>query len=135
MIGARSLHPAYPDLRLDHSKHNPYDLLNNETQFRSGVGDWEGVRGVYVPIERMDGLDSLYTVVTFDTTYCCGKRDSGLTDAVIAQRYESTRIDTLRGTPQGRTILFDFQPWYFEEAGVLDAGTSAINWLVTGKDH
>jgi hypothetical protein len=135
MIGARSLHPAYPDLRLDHSKHNPYDLLNNETQFRSGIGDWEGVRGVYVPIERMDGLDSLYTVVTFDTTYCCGKRDSGLTDAVIAQRYESTRIDTLRGTPQGRTILFDFQPWYFEEAGVLDAGTSAINWLVTGKDH
>lgn len=135
MIGARSLHPAYPDLRLDFAKHNPYDVLNDNTQFRSGIGDWEGVRGAYLPIERLDGLDSLYTVVTFDTTFCCGARESGLGNAVIAQRYESTRIDTLRGTPQGRTILFDFQPWYFEETTVLDAGTSAINWMVTGKDH
>jgi hypothetical protein len=35
---------------------------------------------------------------------------------------------------QGRTVVLDFQPWWFEPASLADAGAAAINWLVTGSD-
>ncbi|MCA9729536.1 MAG: hypothetical protein KC729_17750, partial [Candidatus Eisenbacteria bacterium] len=135
MISARSIHPAYPDIPIDLAKWNPYEPINGNTQFRGGIKFWEGVYGDFLPIEQIAGLDSLYTVVTMDTTYCCGALSAGLSRSVIAQRYESTRADTLAGSPQGRTMLFDFQPWYFDSQAITDAGTAAVNWLVTGKDH
>jgi hypothetical protein len=54
---------------------------------------------------------------------------------VIAQRYESTPADTLAGTEQGRVIMFMFQPYPFMKGPAIDAGTAAINWLMTGQDY
>jgi hypothetical protein len=135
LVMARSLHPAYPDLRLNRQKWDPWAIINQGTRFRGGIDEWEGVKGDFLPIEQMPGLDSLYASVNMDTTFCCGPLESGLGGAIVGQRYESTRLDTLRGTQQGRTLVLDFQPWWFESAALTDAGTAAINWLVTGKDH
>jgi hypothetical protein len=39
------------------------------------------------------------------------------------------------GRAQGRTVLFLFQPYPFYEGPAIDAGTAAINWLMTGSDY
>lgn len=70
-----------------------------------------------------------------DTTLCCGSLSAGLDDAVIAHRYESTAADTAFGTQQERTVIFSFQPYWFEAESLKDAGTAAINWLVTGRNR
>ncbi|MEZ4650019.1 MAG: hypothetical protein R3E97_14760 [Candidatus Eisenbacteria bacterium] len=134
LIGARSRHPAYPDIWLDYSKWDPY-LLIDGPQYQGGVKFWEGFRGEVRPFERLSGLDTLYTPVTFDSTYAFGAPPPRFADAVIGWRYESTRADTLGGTQQGRIVVLDFQPYFFEPNAVQDAGTSSINWLVTGLDH
>lgn len=135
LLEARSMHPAYPDLEIDRTKWDPYEHIDSDSKFKGGFSDWEGVQGNFRPIERLPGLDTLYTAVTFDTTLCCGHRDSGLGSAIIGQRYHSTALDTLAGTQQGRTIIFSFQSWRLEPGPLLDASTAAINWLVTGEDH
>jgi len=134
LVGLRSHHPAYPDLELDNDKIQPFDEVSGN-QFRGGIKDWEGVKGVVRPVEQIAGFDSLYSPVTMDTTLCCGFRSGGVKDAIVAHRYASTAADTIAGTQQGRTVIFNFQPYWFEKAGLLDAGTAAINWLVTGQDH
>jgi len=50
--------------------------------------------------------------------------------AVIAQRYQSTKADTLSGVAQGRVVLFLFQPYPFYEGPAVDAGTAAVTWLI-----
>lgn len=145
MIGARSLHPAYPDLSIDTNKWNPSTLINcdqgaNFCQFRSGISTWDGVAGTPQTIVEQAGLDSLYAVRTFNHFWdwqgeTSVRIQAAVEGAIIGQRYESTHADTLSGRQQGRTVLFSFQPWYLDANGVLDAGTSAVNWLVTGRDH
>lgn len=133
LVGALSVHPAYPDIQIDAAKWNPWDVV--EGRFRGGVRNWEAVQGERRPIERLAGLDTLYTPVTFDTTYALGPREAHYEDAVLAWRYESTRADTVANTVQGRIVVWDFQPYYFDAATVQDAATASINWLMTGRDH
>ncbi len=145
MIGARSLNPAYPDLFLDRSKWNPDEMQNcdegpEHCQFKSGMPDWDGTRGTPATIVAEAGLDSLYAVKTFNKFWDwqlpgAVAIQASVEGSVIARRYESTHADTLESRQQGRTMIFGFQPWYLEPIGVHDAGTAAVNWLVTGKDH
>ncbi|MCB9462307.1 MAG: hypothetical protein H6682_01270 [Candidatus Eisenbacteria bacterium] len=134
LVGARSLHPAYPDIDLDYQKWDPWLVLDGNA-FQSGISRWEAVQGFFRPIQRFAGMDSLYAPVTFDTTYTYGARHAGYDDAVLGWRYESTRQDTIDGTEQGRLVVIDFQPYYFDANAVQDMGTSSINWLMTGLDH
>ncbi len=143
MIGARSLNPAYPDLYLDTSKWNPWSP-GDAGQYLGGREDWEGVKAsADEEVPQFEGLDSLYSVVTWDLqkpgpNNNCPNEGHYLSpgrDAVIAQRYQSTTADTLAGRQHGRIIFFDFEPYWYQENRVLDAGTAAVNWLVTGRDQ
>jgi hypothetical protein len=139
-----STNPAYPDLYLDLAKWNPDDTTRcNQPGFRTpdgGILDWEGVidgdprdpDGGYSAHVPDPGLDTLYTAVC---TSWVGGTMSTWDGAVIAQRYESTHADTIRGTQQGRVIMFTFQPYPFMEGPAINAGTAAINWLMTGSDR
>jgi hypothetical protein len=65
----------------------------------------------------------------------CGDYPSDADGAVIGARYQSTQADTLIGRQHGRVIYFNWQPWWFQEDRMMDAGTAAVNWLLTGRDQ
>ncbi len=146
LIGARSLNPAFPDLFIDPNKWNPLQVGGN--QYLGGRIDWEGVKAASgETVESLPGLDSLYAANTWNRllptnpSNCSqgnlpfGSYYSPAYNAIIAQRYQSTKADTLAGIQHGRTMVFDFEPYWYQEAGLFDAGSSAINWLVTGRDR
>ncbi len=138
-----STNPAYPDLYLDPLKWNPdtpsglCELFNAPI---GGISDWEGVMagdprdrdGGFAAHVPDAGLDTLYTAICYSWS---GGPPSFWDGAVVAQRYESTKADTLRGAAQGRVVVFMFQPYPFFEGPTDDAGTAAINWLMTGHDQ
>jgi hypothetical protein len=138
LIRCSSRNPAYPDLDLDPSKHDADLPIGDCPQIPSpplgGLRDWEGVlhHGGLPPLDPEPGLDTLYTSVPYGWS---GGLPPAFRDAVIAQRYESTAADTLAERAQGRVVLFLFQPFYFTEGPAHDAGTAAINWLMTGSDY
>jgi hypothetical protein len=134
LLTARSKNPAYPDLVLDPGKWDPWEVQGRE--YRGGVA-WEGV--VAAPGQaptRWEGLDTLYTVETWNRTMSRPGEvvPSPVDGAVIGARYESTRGDTLASRQHGRVVYFDFQPWLFQGDRLMDAGTAAVNWMVTGRD-
>ncbi len=149
LIGARSLRPSFPDLALDRNKQNPGALdPGNKDRYIGGSIFWEGAKAA--PTELVDdlpGLDSLYAAETWNRYHASSNNQcvqgteplgtyiSPGAGAVIAQRYQSTRADTLAGIQHGRTMFFDFEPYWFQEMGLFDAGTTAINWLITGRDR
>jgi hypothetical protein len=137
LVGARSSNPNYPDLFLDTGKWDP-SVLNGQGYYRSGIREWDGFKysHTYDYPTTLPGLDTLYTAVTWNQGHgrCINAVGSG-NGSVIGWRYLSTRADTLANRQQGRTVVFDFQPWYFTRSRLTDAGTAAINWLVTGRDH
>ncbi|MDM7915733.1 MAG: hypothetical protein QUU85_10795, partial [Candidatus Eisenbacteria bacterium] len=134
VVAARSLDPSYPGLVLDSAKWDPWQVLEGE--YVGGVSSWEG--SVPVPGQpptRFEGLDSLYAVQTWNRSLSESCQDPSPVDgAICALRYESTPADTLADRQHGRIIYFLFQPYWFQPDQVLSAGTSAINWLVTGRD-
>lgn len=140
LVMARSVNPAYPDIYLDTSKWNPSILVNQglpNAEYRGGIQSWEGsMLGMnQVPLQ-FEGLDTLYTAGLWNRSYRqeCGGFLSTSQGAVIGARYESTRGDTLLGQQHGRVVYFNFQPWYFQGERLMDAGTAAVNWLLTGRD-
>ncbi len=135
LVELRSQLVTFPDIPLDFDKRNPWDEVNGGTSFRGGIVDWEGFQGNQRPILQMAGLDTIYTPVTMDTTLQFGKIFGGFDDAVVGWRYESTSADTAAGSQQGRTVVLDFQPYWFDSDAVGNAGTASINWLRTGQDH
>lgn len=132
---ARSANPAYPDITLDPQKWNPEEITGEE--FRGGIADWEGVMQVdgQAPMHE-GGLDTLYTAQTWNRSLNpgCGYAPSPVDGAIIGARFHSTPADTLAGRQHGRVLYLNFQPWWFEGDNLLDAGTAAVNWLVTGRD-
>jgi hypothetical protein len=132
-----STNPAYPDLMIDPSRYNadaPEDCGGADIHPpKGGIKDYEGIifDRNYAPFFAEAGLDTLYTSRCYNWD---GSPPTKWNDAVIAQRYESTHADTLAGTQQGRVMLFLFQPYPFFEGPAIDAGTAAINWLLTGQD-
>jgi hypothetical protein len=135
LFAARSANPAYPDLFLDGAKWNPWAV--NGDEYKGGVG-WEGTMvGMNQNPEPSAGLDTLYTAETWNLSNrpVCGIARSVVEGAVIAARYQSTRADTLEGRQHGRVVWFDFQPWWFQQDRLMDAGTAAVNWLLTGRDQ
>ncbi len=134
LIGLRSTNPSFPDIRIDRMKRDPWEPVNKGQNFRGGIIDWEGFRDQRNPVAQA-GMDSLYTPVTMDSTLRTGRVNAGFQDAVVGWRYQATAADTARGTQQGRTVVLNFQPYWFEENPIRDAGTTAINWLMTGQDH
>lgn len=135
LFAARSANPAYPDLYLDETKWNPRGLADGE--YRGGV-TWEGnmVGRNQNPVP-FEGLDTLYTAGTWNRSIRerCGHERSSVEGAIIAARYQSTKADTLEGRQHGRVVYFNFQPWWFQEDRMMDAGTAAVNWLFTGRDQ
>jgi hypothetical protein len=143
LIRCVSTNPGYPDLYIDPTKWNP-DLPSHRCELfdapNGGITDWEGIiagdprdaDGGYAAHVPDAGLDTLYTAVCYSWS---GGPPSNWDGAVIAQRYQSTRADTLRGTSQGRVVMFLFQPYPFYEGAADDAGTEAIHWLMTGHDQ
>jgi hypothetical protein len=138
LVSCLSVNPAYPDLTLDPSKWNterPADcgLGENNPPF-GGLKDWEALLfdRAYSPFFPEAGLDTLYVTEHYNWS---GSPPTYWNGAVVAQRYEATAADTLRGSEQGRVILFMFQPYPFYEGPAIDAGTAAINWLMTGQDY
>jgi hypothetical protein len=146
LVACRSANPYYPDLYIDPAKWN--------TEAPTGCGDHRAIGGISDFEAMMEGtnvdpgfaahvpdagLDTLYFGVPYDGPAAPPSRwgigANGQYQMVIGQRYESTKADTLSGTAQGRVILLDFQPYPFMEGPVWDAGTSAINWLMTGRDN
>lgn len=138
-----STNPAYPDLYIDPVKWDP-DAPSHRCEIitppQGGIVDWEGILegdprdldagyAAHIPDA---GLDTLYTAICYSWE---GGPPSQWNGAVIAERYQSTKVDTLRGTAQGRVVTFLFQPYPFYEGAAIDAGTSAINWLMTGQDQ
>jgi len=146
MVAARSLNPSYPDIELDRSDYNPEELIDCEAGnpasciYQGGLGRWEATEANARSVIQEAGLDSIYAVATFNKLYDPDSPDgipitATVDNAIIAQRYESTRADTLAGTAQGRVFWWGFQPFLFQEQSVQDAGAATINWLVTGRDH
>ncbi|MBM3286023.1 MAG: hypothetical protein FJY88_01520 [Candidatus Eisenbacteria bacterium] len=132
-----SRNPAYPDLYIDPAKFNGEVLSGCEMTPKpptGGLRDYEGILfdRRYSPFYPEAGLDTLYTSETYNWI---GGPPSYWGGSVIAQRYESTQVDTLRGNAQGRVVLFLFQPYPFYEGPAVDAGTAAINWLIKGQDY
>ncbi|MFB3907087.1 MAG: hypothetical protein ACE15D_01690 [Candidatus Eisenbacteria bacterium] len=136
LIRCVSTNPAYPDLYIDPAKHDTEALADcgPNSPPTGGIRDFEGVLfdRAYSPFFPEAGLDTLYTSVGYNWG---GFPPTTWDGSVIAQRYESTAADTLRGQQQGRVVLFLFQPYPFQEGPAADAGTSAINWLMTGQDY
>jgi hypothetical protein len=106
-------------------------------EYFGGIG-WEGnmVGMNQLPVQS-EGLDTLYTVETWNKSAVarCGVSASTVQGAIIGARYQSTRADTLEGRQHGRVVWFDFQPWWFQEDRIMDAGTAAVNWLFTGREQ
>jgi hypothetical protein len=140
LVMARSQNPAYPDIYLDTAKWDPWIVLNQgkpNAEYKGGIMTWEGcMRGLNQVPAQHEGLDTLYTAGLWNRSFRqgCGLFSSTSEGAVIGARYESTRGDTLLGLQHGRVVYFDFQPWYFQGDRLMDAGTSAVNWLLTGRD-
>lgn len=140
LVACRSTNPLYPDLYVDPTKWDT-EVLTDCTNPRPPVGglrDFEGVlegpanEPGFARHTPDAGLDTLYVGVPYNWIGTPPSRWEGM---VTAQRYESTAADTLRGTVQGRVIMFLFQPYPFQEGPVVNAGTAAVNWLITGQDN
>lgn len=139
---ARSRNPAYPDLFLDTTKRDPWEVLDiGDGQYRGGIVKWEGNKSQVGALRtedlRLEGLDTLYVAETWDRAYSplCGNVASPARGGICAQRYESTRADSLSGLQHGRVVSFNFVTWFLQPDRLLDANTAAINWLVTGRDQ
>jgi hypothetical protein len=131
---ARSLSPSFPDLFLDRDKLDPWGRAHSSgCVYNGGIDSWEGVKadGRTRP---EPGLDSLYKAETWNLSCENGQVFHSGKGAIIAQRYEAPS-DTLAARQRARLIMFDFQPFWFQKDLVSDAGTSAVNWLLTGRDR
>ena len=140
MYRAISFNPNYPDLFLDTKKWDPFqwDPFQPD-KYKGGLELWEGLKVNQTgdsPI-HLEGLDTLYVAETWNrsTSVQCRNATGPGNDSVCAWRYHSTHADTLAQRQHGRVIVFDFQPFYFQRDRMTDAGTSAVNWLVTGRDR
>jgi hypothetical protein len=138
LVSVLSRNPNYPDLYLDTRKWNPETILSTG-KLKGGIAEFEGFKLAAQNDTRiaMEGLDSLYTARTFNRSrspQCANIRGSA-DNSICGWRYESTRADTLANRQHGRVIVFDFQPYYFQPGRITDAGTAAVNWLVTGRDR
>lgn len=135
LVVARSAHPAYPDIFIDEAKRDPWEIVDGE--YRGGIS-WEGTMAVpgQTPIDH-EGLDTLYAVQTWNRSIRsqCGTDPSSVEGAIIGACYQSTAADTLEGRQHGRVVWFDFQPWWFQEDRLTDAGTAVVNWLFTGREQ
>jgi|GEM_PF-3991143 len=132
---------AYPDLYLDRNKWDPdRPSTTCPDKVAGGISDWEGILegppndpdGGYTAHAPDAGLDTLYTGIC---SSWAGGPPTIWNGAIVAQRYSPTKADTLRGTVQGRVVMFLFQPYAFLEGPAIDAGSAAINWLMTGRDQ
>jgi hypothetical protein len=135
LVAARSANPAYPDLFLNPLRRDPAHVDGDE--YAGGIR-WEGnMLGMNQEPARFAGLDTLYTLQAWNRSLrsACGPYLSSVDGAIIGARYQSTRADTLEGRQHGRVIWFNFQPWFFQESRMMDAGTAAVNWLFTGRDQ
>jgi hypothetical protein len=135
LLAVRSLNPAFPDLRIDPTKWDPWVV--EEGQYKGGLKKWEGSFAPFTqdPLQ-FAGLDSLYAAETWNHAMITDCNHASRVDgAICGRRYESTRADTLRNRQHGRVMVFDFQPWWFVRDQIASAGTAAINWLVTGRDQ
>jgi hypothetical protein len=140
LVLARSNNPAFPDIPIDPAKWDPSAVVNRgkpNAEYRGGVPFWEGcMGGPDQPLVQLEGLDTLYTAGTWNRSHrsSCGPLPSTSDGAVLGARYQPTRGDTLLGRQHGRVLYMDFQPWYFQGDRLIDAGTAAVNWLLTGRD-
>jgi hypothetical protein len=115
------------------------DLTLNWAAFNCSGGTTRGIREYEclwpntsdpdeIPwFEREEGMQILYR----GETYRRGQKLDGLP---VAWRTFATREDSLQGITPGRTVVFAFHPYYFYEAGVQQAMTLALQWLVTGSE-
>ncbi len=134
MVGATAVASGFPQLQLDLTKRDPYEIINGGDRYRSGIVSWEALMPDFYENEGLPGFEPLYTVDTFNTTICCGDRESGLETAYVAHRYESPIEEWENGFGQGRTVVFNFQPWWFEADQVREASGMAVDWLIEGLD-
>ncbi len=136
LVRCISRNPAYPDLYIDPAKHNTEKLADCPPPKppTGGIRDYEGLLfdRIYSPLFPEPGLDTLYTSETYSWP---GGPPSYWGGSIVAQRYQSTKADTLSGLAQGRVVLFMFQPYPFYEGPAIDAGTAAVTWLIKGRDY
>lgn len=146
LIACLSNNPYYPDLYIDPAKWNTETATEcPDRRAKGGIEDFEAViqgsslEAGYTPHIADAGLDTLYMGVPYNGPAAPPSRwglgSDGKYQMVVGQRYESTAADTTKGTAQGRVVLLTIQPYVFQEGPVWDAGTSAINWLMTGRDN
>jgi hypothetical protein len=137
LVRCVSTNPAYPDLVLDPTKHDtevPSDCPQDPPPPMGGIKDYEGILWdrIFGDVPHEAGLDTLYTSECYEWE---GTPPSNWHGAVIAQRYQATPTDTSQVMQRGRLVHFLFQPYPFMEGPAIEAGTAAINWLMTGDDY
>jgi hypothetical protein len=130
MVAARAENGLYQDLTLNWAAYTADGCSGGSLR---GVREYECLwPGTADPdetpwFETEDGLQILYR----GETYRRGQRLDGLP---VAWRTFATREDSLQGITPGRTVVFAFHPYYFNESGVQQAMTLALEWLVTGSE-
>ena len=124
MVAARAENGLYQDLTLDWTRWGC--TTKGITQYECL---WPGTTDPdEVPwYESEDGLEVLYRVETF----LANQRFSRLP---VAWRTSATREDSLQGVAPGRMVIFGFHPYFMNEAGVKQAMTLALQWMVTGSE-
>lgn len=131
LIGCRSLWAGFPTLTLDPLKWDPW--MEEDGSYHGGIRDWEGVLVTTPPRVPPAGFEAIYAPDTFDHSLCCGDVTPRYEGSIIGHRYESPLAPGQVGY-QGRTVVFNFQPWYFETEAVTEACRQAIDWLVEDLD-
>ncbi|MCA9754573.1 MAG: hypothetical protein KDA27_02135 [Candidatus Eisenbacteria bacterium] len=131
IIGCRSVSAEFPTLELDPLKWDPW--VDDGEYYRGGIADWEGVLMDSPDQLPPAGFEAIYSPDTFDHSLCCGDVTPQYEAAVLGHRYESPLPPGSVGD-QGRTVVFNFQPWYFESEGVAEACRLAVDWVVDGID-
>lgn len=133
LYAARALQLEFPDLELDPSKWNPFEILVGD--YRGGLPNWEGMHLGSATPEKVAGVESLYAADTWDRSLDppCDV-PSPAEGAICAWRFRLPEAETLPHRWPGRVVVLDFQPYWFLPGPMKAAGTASIEWLVAGGE-
>lgn len=127
-VGARAVHPAYPDLDLNPEVWDPWRLDPNDDPV-GGINACQLYYGTPDhPPEADPDLDTIYVARTFNWG-----GSSDLDGQPCALRYEPPADDP--GAFQGRVFVQMFDLLFLQEEQAREAACSAINWLLTGRNE
>jgi hypothetical protein len=127
-IGARAVHPSYPDVNLSHEVWDPW----REDPNGDPVGGIRAYQVYKAPPGVPPGGDSALDTIYVSQTFQWGGR-SELEAEPCALRYAPQPGEP--GLFQGRVFLQMFDLLFVQEEQGREAACRAIDWLLTGRDE